>query len=164
MVLSVGMPGRTSGGAGQADHRVLSGFAPAAFRARWATWRQGRSEEAVAAFERAVSLSREALSLSFLGHVYARLGRRDEAVHLLRELEQLAAQNRASPIAFVVLYAGLGDTDAALQWVETACRSDAKYSISPPVFPASIRFARTHASPISSVASESCRLSRSSIR
>jgi len=88
----------------------------------WATWRQGRSEEAVAAFERAVNLSREALSLSFLGHVYARLGRRDEAMHLLRELERLAAQHRASPIAFVVLYAGLGDTDAALQWVDTACR------------------------------------------
>jgi TolB-like protein/Tfp pilus assembly protein PilF len=88
----------------------------------WATWRQGRAEEAVAAFEKALSLSREALSLSFLGHVYARLGRRDEAMRLLRELEQLFAQGRASPIAFGVLYAGLGDADAALEWLETAYR------------------------------------------
>ncbi len=88
----------------------------------WATWRQGRAEEAVAAFEKALSLSREALSLSFLGHVYARLGRRDEAMRLLRELEQLFAQGRASPIAFVVLYAGLGDADAAFEWLETAYR------------------------------------------
>jgi Flp pilus assembly protein TadD len=88
----------------------------------WATWRQGRAEEAVAAFEKALSLSREALSLSFLGHVYARLGRRDEAMRLLRELEQLFAQGRASPIAFVVLYAGLGEADAALEWLETAYR------------------------------------------
>jgi tetratricopeptide (TPR) repeat protein len=88
----------------------------------WATWRQGRAEEAIAAFEKALSLSREALSLSFLGHVYARLGRRDEAMRLLRELELLFAKGRASPIAFVVIYAGLGDTDAALEWLETACR------------------------------------------
>ena len=107
------------------------------------------------------SLSREALSLSFLGHVYARLGRRDEAMRLLRELEQLFAQGRASPIAFVVIYAGLGDTDAALEWLETACRLRMRYtSISPPVFPASIRFARIHASPISSVAWESCWVSQ----
>lgn len=88
----------------------------------WATWRQGRQEETVAAFEKALSLSREALSLSFLGHVYAQLGRRDEAVGLLRELEQLLAQGRASPIAFVVIYAGLGDTEAALEWLGTAYR------------------------------------------
>lgn len=88
----------------------------------WATWRQERAEEAIAAFEKALSLSREALSLSFLGHVYARLGRRDETMCLLRELEQLFAQGRASPIAFVVIYAGLGDTDAAFEWLDTACR------------------------------------------
>lgn len=88
----------------------------------WATWRQGREDQAVAAFERALSLSREGLSLSFLGHVYARLGRREEAMGLLRELDQLRAEGRASPIAFVVIHAGLGNTEAALEWVETACR------------------------------------------
>ncbi|MGE5361507.1 MAG: hypothetical protein ACM3NQ_21025 [Bacteroidales bacterium] len=66
-------------------------------------WRQGREDQAVAAFEKALSLSREALSLSFLGHVYARLGRRDEAMCLLRDLERLRAEGRASPIAFAVI-------------------------------------------------------------
>ena len=88
----------------------------------WAAWRQGRAEEAVAAFEKALSLSREAVSLSFLGHIYARLGRRDEAMRLLRELDRLFAQGHASPIAFVVIYAGLGDADAAFEWLETAFR------------------------------------------
>jgi TolB-like protein/tetratricopeptide (TPR) repeat protein len=88
----------------------------------WATWRRGRAAEATAAFEKALGLSREAFSISFLGHVYARLGRRDEALGFLSELEQLFAQGRASPIAFVVIHAGLGDIDAALQWLETACR------------------------------------------
>jgi len=88
----------------------------------WAAWCQGRPEEAVAAFEEALGLSRDALSLSFLGHVYARLGRRDEATRLLQELVQLSSQGKASPIALVVLHAGLGDADAAFEWLETACR------------------------------------------
>jgi TolB-like protein/tetratricopeptide (TPR) repeat protein len=88
----------------------------------WAAWRLGSEEEAVAVFERAVGLSREALSLSFLGHVYARLGRRDEAEGFLRELDQLYTQGRASPIAFVVIHAGLGDADAAFGWLETVYR------------------------------------------
>ena len=88
----------------------------------WAAWGQGRTKDAVASFERAVALSREALSLSFLGHVYARLGRRDEAMSLRQELDQLASQNKASPLSLVVLHAGLGDVEAALAWLETALR------------------------------------------
>jgi TolB-like protein/Tfp pilus assembly protein PilF len=88
----------------------------------WALWRQGGAEEAVAVFERALGLSREASSLSFLGHVYGRLGRADEAKRLLRELDLFFTQGRASPIAFVVIYAGLGDADAAFGWLETAYR------------------------------------------
>lgn len=88
----------------------------------WVAWCQGRREDAVAAFERALHISREALSVSFLGHVYARLGRRDEALRLLEELEDLSTQGKASPIAFVVLHAGLGNGEAAFDWIETAAR------------------------------------------
>jgi TolB-like protein/tetratricopeptide (TPR) repeat protein len=91
----------------------------------WVAWRQGRTEEALAAFEKAHSLSREAMSLAFLGHIYARLGRTEEARRLLRELDQLFREGRASPIAFVILYAGLGDLDEAFRWLEAACRSRA---------------------------------------
>ena len=65
---------------------------------------------------------REALSVSNLGHVYGRLGRTDEARRLFRELEQLRAQGHAPPIAFAVFHAGLGDIDAAFDWLETAYR------------------------------------------
>jgi tetratricopeptide (TPR) repeat protein len=88
----------------------------------WAAWRQRRGEEAVAAFEKALSLSREAFSLAFLGHIYGRLGRRDEAKCLLRELDQFFTQGHAPPIAFVIIHAGLGDADAAFDWLETAYR------------------------------------------
>jgi TolB-like protein len=88
----------------------------------WAAWCQGTPEEAVDEFEKAVSLSRDAFSLSCLGHTYARIGRRDEAEGLLRELDQLSSQSKVSPIALVVLHAGLGNADAAFEWLETACR------------------------------------------
>jgi tetratricopeptide (TPR) repeat protein len=88
----------------------------------WSAWYQGRAEEAVAVFEKALSHSREGLSLSYAGHVYARLGRTDEARRLLHELDQLRTQGHAPPIGFVVIYAGLGDIDAAFDWLETAYR------------------------------------------
>jgi TolB-like protein/tetratricopeptide (TPR) repeat protein len=88
----------------------------------WSAWYQGRSEDAVAALEKALSHSREALSLSYLGHVYGRLGRTDEARRLFRELEQLRAQGQAPPVAFAAIHAGLGDIDAAFDWLETAYR------------------------------------------
>ena len=102
----------------------------------WAAWRQRRAAEAVAAFEKALTLSREAFSLAFLGHIYGRLGRRDEAKCLLRELDQLFTQGQAPPIAFVVVYAGLGDADAAFDWLETAyrLRDDKLFWLTTPMF------------------------------
>ena len=88
----------------------------------WSAWYQGRAEEAVAVLEKALSHSREALSLSYLGHVYGRLGRTEEARRLFRELDQLRTQGHAPPIAFVVIHAGLGEIDAAFDWLETAYR------------------------------------------
>jgi TolB-like protein/tetratricopeptide (TPR) repeat protein len=87
-----------------------------------AAWCLRKAADSVAAFEKALSLSREAFSLAFLGHVYGRLGRGDEAQGLLRELDRLFTQGQAPPIAFVVICAGLGDTDAAFNWLETAYR------------------------------------------
>ncbi len=58
----------------------------------WAAWCQGRAEEAVAVLEKALSHSREPLSFAYLGHIYGRLGRTDEARRLLQELEQLRTQ------------------------------------------------------------------------
>lgn len=88
----------------------------------WSAWYQDRAEDAVAALQKALGHSREALSLSYLGHVYGRLGRTGEAKRLLAELEQLRVLGQASPIAFAVLNAGLGEIDTAFEWLETAYR------------------------------------------
>lgn len=88
----------------------------------WAAWYQGRPDEAVAALERAVGHSREALSLAYLGHVYGRLGRSDEARRIHQELEDLRERGQASPSALAIIHAGLGDIDAAFDWLENAYR------------------------------------------
>jgi serine/threonine-protein kinase len=88
----------------------------------WCAWHRGHSEAAVDALERALGRSREALSLCYLGHVYGRLGRTEDATRLLRELGQLRAQGQAPPVAFAVMHAGLGDLDAAFEWLEVAYR------------------------------------------
>jgi adenylate cyclase len=88
----------------------------------WIAWSRHQAAEAVVAFEKALSLSREAFALSFLGHVYGCIGRREEAISLLGELERLFAQGQAPPIAFVIIHTGLGNVDAAFDWLETACR------------------------------------------
>jgi tetratricopeptide (TPR) repeat protein len=106
----------------QATHTI--GLFPDALHAYfvrgWTAWLQGRHAEAVADFEHAVGLSREATALAFLGHVYGRLGRREEGERLLRELESLAPRGQAPPSVFAVINAGLGDSDAALDWLEKA--------------------------------------------
>jgi hypothetical protein len=57
-----------------------------------------------------------------LGHVYARLGRTDDATQFLGEVDQLRTQGHAPPIAFAIMYSGLGDSDKAFDWLDTAYR------------------------------------------
>ena len=88
----------------------------------WSAWHRGRAEDAVAALEKAMSHSREALSLSYLRHVYGRLGRTDEARRLLGELEELRARGQCPPTSMAFAHAGLGEIDVAFDWLETAYR------------------------------------------
>jgi serine/threonine-protein kinase len=54
--------------------------------------------------------------------VYARAGRRDEALKILEHMKALAASGNSVPESFNVgmarLYASLGDKDQALAWLE----------------------------------------------
>lgn len=70
----------------------------------------GRHEEAVAALERAVTLSRAPIFVGSLGLVYARAGRIDDATRLLRELEDRGSRGEYLPsFAPLSIYVGLGD-------------------------------------------------------
>jgi TolB-like protein/Flp pilus assembly protein TadD len=86
----------------------------------------GMNQDAVAVLENSVTFTeRDPLVLGALAHAYARAGRREEAVKLVGELkrmdERLEAQGKSIPrFSFVWAYAGLGDKEQALAWLEKA--------------------------------------------
>jgi uncharacterized protein HemY len=78
--------------------------------------------DAVAAFERAAAISRDAISIGYLGHALARAARTADAEALLAELLERSTREYTSPKAFINLYTGLGDIDHAYEWIEEAFR------------------------------------------
>jgi len=79
---------------------------------------QGRLTDAVARLEqvRGSSLNRAAS----LGHAYAVAGMTAKARGILAELNQKAAQTYVPAYYFALLYAGLGQRDQALRYLERA--------------------------------------------
>lgn len=119
MYLHLGLHGRAEAQAKRTIQRFPESLQPY-FVLGWSAWYRGRRDEAVAALETALGHSHEALSVAYLGHVYGRLGRVQEATRLLAELEQLRTAGQAPPMAFAVLHAGRGEIEKAFEWLETA--------------------------------------------
>jgi serine/threonine protein kinase/Flp pilus assembly protein TadD len=72
-----------------------------------------RHEEAIAMFERGVTLSRSPYYVGHLGLGYARAGRMDDAKRLLNELAERASRGEYVPeLASLFIYVGLGDVPA----------------------------------------------------
>ncbi len=78
--------------------------------------------EAVEAFERAAAVSRDPVSVGYLGSALARAGRTAAAEALLQELLDRSSHEYISARPFMCLYAALGATDRAFEWVERAFR------------------------------------------
>jgi len=79
----------------------------------------GREAEAVAEFQKARDLMGEdPETLSALGHAYAAAGRRAEAQKILEQLRERAARAYVSPYFVAAVYAGLGESDRAFEWLE----------------------------------------------
>ena len=61
-----------------------------------------------------------AIYVAALGHAYAVSGQRAEARKQLKKLDELGAQHYVSSFPRVLIYAGLGENDRALEWLERA--------------------------------------------
>ena len=97
-------------------------FAPAQHVLGLAYAQEGRFEESIAALEqaRAASAGNAAL-LGALGHVFASAGRKDEARAVLNQLAEASQQQFVSAYWPAMIHAGLGETSAALAWLEKGC-------------------------------------------
>ncbi|HSI88924.1 MAG TPA: winged helix-turn-helix domain-containing protein [Pyrinomonadaceae bacterium] len=83
--------------------------------------RKGMYDEAIAELEKARALPgsvSEATSL--LAYTFAVSGRTDDARRLLGEMMQLSASRYVQPYDLAIVHAGLGDKDAAFEWLEKA--------------------------------------------
>lgn len=52
------------------------------------------------------------------GDAYAKMKRPEEAINVLQELISLSTENYVSPYTIATVYAGLGDIDSALKWLQ----------------------------------------------
>jgi DNA-binding winged helix-turn-helix (wHTH) protein/TolB-like protein/Flp pilus assembly protein TadD len=81
---------------------------------------QGRSVQALEEFQKAIDLSDGNVGVGASGHLYALLGRRADAQKAIRRLEQESMRTYVSPYQKAVVYAGLGQKDEALKYIEQA--------------------------------------------
>ncbi len=86
----------------------------------WANLGCSRVIDAVAAFEKAVAISRDTVGLGYLGHAYGLAGRRDEALAILQELQERSAIEEVPLTSFAYLHIGLGDFDKAFGLLDKA--------------------------------------------
>jgi TolB-like protein/DNA-binding winged helix-turn-helix (wHTH) protein len=91
-------------------------------------YRLGRAYAQKKLYEMAISELEQAVSLSggdpcykgSLGHVYAISGNTDQARNILRDLQGRTGQHYVPAFAIALIYAGLGDNDHAIIWLQKA--------------------------------------------
>jgi DNA-binding winged helix-turn-helix (wHTH) protein/TolB-like protein/Flp pilus assembly protein TadD len=91
-------------------------------------FRLGRAYEQKKLYDLAISELQQAVSLSggdacykgSLGHAYAASGKADQARQILRDLEGRTEQAYVPSYAIALVYAGLGDNDHAITWLQKA--------------------------------------------
>jgi eukaryotic-like serine/threonine-protein kinase len=82
---------------------------------------QGKFEKAIEALSNAVKFSCGGLAFeSYLGFAYAVAGKRAEASDVLTSLQDLDKERYVPAYNFAMIHAGLGDFDAAFEWLEKA--------------------------------------------
>jgi serine/threonine-protein kinase len=78
----------------------------------------GKKQESYIAASKGVEVSgRSAEAVSFLGYCSALIGKRDEALKIVKELEQRYAVQTSSGYSIARVYAGLGDPDGIFKWL-----------------------------------------------
>jgi TolB-like protein/tetratricopeptide (TPR) repeat protein len=97
--------------------------------AAWSHWRDGRREEAVRQlqelredFDKRGGFGAKAshIAVADLASMYARTGRRGEAMELLGELRERASRQYVAPENIGAVYAALGEMDEAMRWLDKA--------------------------------------------
>ena len=81
--------------------------------------------QAVAECQRAREFNDDPYVLAFLAHALVASSKRDEALKVLGQMNELAKQRYVPAYGFGVAYAGLGEKDQAFQWLERSLQDRA---------------------------------------
>ncbi|MFQ5799646.1 MAG: protein kinase, partial [Bacteroidota bacterium] len=80
---------------------------------------RGMYEQAIAELQKAITLSGDLTVVkAALGHVYAASGNSGEAKKVLDDLHEVSKRRYVSPYSIAVIYAGLGENDRAVEWLQ----------------------------------------------
>lgn len=85
----------------------------------------GMAYEQKRMYEEAISSARKAIGAvpgksgeAVLGHIYATMGRKEEALRLVEEFKEAARESYVDPTHVAAIYSGLGDAEQTLAWLE----------------------------------------------
>jgi DNA-binding SARP family transcriptional activator/TolB-like protein/Tfp pilus assembly protein PilF len=95
-------------------------FPLAHFFIGWAYEQKQDYRTALAKFQQAVELDGTPSAWAYLGHGHAVAGNRREAEQVVEKLLSLSKQRYVSPYYLAVVYAGLGENEQALDWLDKA--------------------------------------------
>ena len=93
---------------------------------------KGRNEEAIAEYKKAIALNDDPLPRALLGHLYAKIGRKSEALEILkqvRDLRESSKQRYVSPYNLALIHIGLGQNSEAVQLLEETYEDRDGYNI-----------------------------------
>ncbi len=85
----------------------------------FALLQMGRNEDAIKELEKALEIGRSSSDRGDLGYAYAITGRKEDALRMALEIKATSKKGGASR-ALASIYAGLGEKDKALDWLEKA--------------------------------------------
>ena len=98
---------------------------------------KGMFAEALSMLEKARTSSGDnPLVLGNLGACYAKAGLEERAQELLRKLDEMSTRQHVSPVCPALIYTGLNQPEAALEWLEKAADTRAAFLGYLPVWPA----------------------------
>jgi TolB-like protein/Tfp pilus assembly protein PilF len=107
----------------QCDHTIELNphFSPAYWILGLVQEQRGDFDESAAAFQRAIQLSPASpLMKAALGRTFALSGKQNDALRILRELNELAEKRYVSPFELAAIHFALGEIDEGFQWLTKA--------------------------------------------
>lgn len=98
------------------------GYPQAQWFMAWALEQKGELQQSIALLEETAAISRAPHFRALLARGYAVAADRIRATAILDELLAQSREGYVSPFDIALVYAGLGDADAAFHWLDEACR------------------------------------------